>query len=66
MVDEHVTRGGFASFINEKLPLKAQKVHSIGLPMISRQIVGSSSYLRKNYGLDSDSLASKFLRLLND
>ena len=66
VVEEHVTRGGFASFINEKLPLKAQKVHSIGLPMISRQIVGSHSYLRKSYGLDSESLASMFLRLLND
>jgi transketolase len=66
VVEEHVTRGGFGSLIREKLESTSKKVNSIGLPKIDSKIVGSSAFLRESYGLDSKSLVSKFLRMIND
>lgn len=63
-VEEHVLRGGFGSLINEILPKTAKKVEAIGLSRLNHKVAGSVNFLRKYYGVDSDSIEKTLLSLL--
>lgn len=65
VVEEHVIRGGFGSFINEILPRTVKKVEIFGISRLNPNIVGSVKFLRQHYGLDAESIAKKFLNILN-
>jgi transketolase C-terminal domain/subunit len=52
VIEEHVLRGGFGSFIDEQLPFTSKKVIRIGIQSVNRNFCGSTRYLRESYGLD--------------
>jgi transketolase len=52
VIEEHVLRGGFGSFIDEQLPFTSKKVIRIGIQSVNRNFCGSTRYLREIYGLD--------------
>ena len=64
VVEEHVTRGGFGSFINETLPITAKKAEVFGLPRLDLNVAGSARFLRKHYELDAESIANRILNIL--
>ncbi len=57
VVEEHILRGGFGSFIDEQLPLSSKKVFRIGIESVSRSVCGSTRYLRESYGINRHVIA---------
>lgn len=68
-VEEHTVYGGLGSAVSEVLNnngINNKKFQSIGLDAGFSSIVGSQKYLRKQYGLDSNSIYQKVLTILDD
>lgn len=66
-VEEHTVCGGLGGLIAETLMDNNSHPHSflrIGLETGFSSIVGSQKYLRKQYGLDAESIASRILALV--
>lgn len=55
-VEEHVCAGGFGSFLKELAPPQV-RVHICAIPPGNAALVGSQEFLRKQAGLDAESLA---------
>lgn len=65
-IEEHNIIGGFGSAVSENIAEKgtATKVIRIGLPDIYSSIVGSQSYLRHAYQMDSQAIAKKVMETI--
>ena len=63
VVEEHVTRGGFGSWIDEIFPKNAEKVEKISIEKVNRDFTGSSGYLRKKYQIDAEVILKTLQRL---
>ena len=67
-VEENTLDGGLGSLIAETIldnGIRPKKFLRIGIGPGFSSIVGSQKYLRKCYGLDSKSIISKILKLIN-
>ena len=66
-VEEHIVNGGLGGAVAEVLleaAVRPDKFLRIGLNSKFASIVGSQTYLRKQYGLDSDTIYSKVKNLI--
>jgi transketolase len=64
VVEEHTLHGGLGSAVAEVLMdsgVAPDLFLRIGLPSCFTSIVGSQQYLRKRYGIDSESIVSRIL-----
>jgi transketolase len=57
-VEEHLTRGGFGSIIRENCDNSVLGIRNLGIDSIDPNTNGSARYLRKNYKIDSLSIAN--------
>jgi transketolase len=66
IVEEHVLAGGLGSIFLESANETgwAGKIKRLGISRIDVQSIGSQEYLRKIYGIDSESIATSFISLL--
>jgi len=53
VIEEHVIRGGFGSYIDERLDRDCNKVIKIGIKQVQKKVIGSTFYLREAYNLDA-------------
>jgi len=67
LVEEHILRGGFGSLILEKLNEERTEYSCsrVGIAEIDPTISGSTEFLRTSYRLDSLSIASEMVSLIN-
>lgn len=60
-IEEHSLAGGLGSILNDFIIISNLKMNvlNIGIPDEVQHLLGSTNYLRKHYGLDSQSLVKK-------
>jgi transketolase len=63
VIEEHVIRGGFGSYICECLGESNQVVTKIGISKLRKKLNGSTKFLRQSYGLSSQHLAETLMSL---
>lgn len=62
-VEEHGFAGGLGSFLKELCPADVE-VHLAAIPESNAALVGSQEFLRKQAGIDADSLAQHALKII--
>jgi transketolase len=63
VVEEHVIRGGFGSYICEILDMAPNRIAKRGISKVDKHLIGSTRYMRENYGLNSEQLFNFFMNL---
>ena len=63
-VEEHGFAGGFGSFLKELCPPQVE-IHICAIPESNAGLVGSQEFLRKQAGIDAESLAELAVKKLN-
>jgi transketolase len=61
IVEEHVIRGGFGSYLEEVMHSAKNRPLKIGIARIDKKAIGSTSYLRKFYGLNAPAIYSRII-----
>ena len=63
VIEEHVLRGGFGSFIDERLNKVNSKVIKIGINQVNKKVIGSTFHLREAYNLNASGIFSQLKQI---